>query len=52
MQVNTYGGESGVTIFALINDRLTMAGIFFGIRKKPLDRLLVVVVLLALDNDL
>jgi len=39
------GSESGM-------DLLTMPSVLLGVRKEPLNRLLTIVVFLALDNDL
>jgi len=41
-----------MTVFAMPSNRLPVPSVLFSIRQKPFDRLLVIVVLLTLDNDL
>ena len=41
-----------MTDFTMIRDVFAMLDILFGKRQQPLDKLLVIPVLLALDDDL
>jgi hypothetical protein len=47
-----YRGESGVAVFAVRCDGFAVSGVLLGVRKKPFDRLLIIIVLLTLDNNL
>ena len=52
VEPKTYGDEGGTAVLAPLSDGLTMPSILLSIRKEPLDRLLVAVMFLALDNNL